>query len=88
MKLRRGSKTARMLALFAAGRALNRFEAERLGDHVLPSTVFALQTRCGLVFTRKAETVPGFGDSTVRCARYSLTADQQNRARALLGSET
>lgn len=83
-KLKPGSKLRRMLAVFASGSALNRFEAERMGDHTLPQTVDALQRRCGLRFTRVTEAVPGYAGGSARCARYSLSPDQRNKASVLL----
>lgn len=80
-----GTKLHRILGKFAAGFKLNRFQAELLGDHVLPSTVHALKQRHGLNFERTVEVVPGYGDSRVRTVRYSLSPQEQRRARALLG---
>ena len=42
-------KEIQMLALFAAGTTLNRFQAERYGDHCLPTTISDLQKRFDLV---------------------------------------
>lgn len=52
-------------------RSLNRFEAERIGDHCLHSTVSGLE-KLGCTFHRKWEKVPTrFGKET-RVIRYSL----------------
>lgn len=83
-KLKRGTKIARILEVFARGHALNRFEAERLGDHTLPQTVDALQRRCGLRFTRHVEAVRGFTGGEARCVRYWLDVAQRQRAREAL----
>lgn len=80
-----GSKLQRMLREFADGRRLNRFEAERIGDHTLPQTVHTLERRRGLNFERTIEIVPGYGNSHVRTVRYSLDKQERQRARALLG---
>lgn len=61
-----GTKLNRMLKVFAHGGRLNRFEAERVGDHTLPQMVDALERRHGLNFVRTVEIVPGFGSSRVR----------------------
>lgn len=74
------NKVETMLRLFAAGRRLNRFEAERHGDHVLPSTVSELQARYGLPFARELETVPGRNGTPTQCARYWLTGEHLERA--------
>lgn len=78
------SKLRRMLREFADGRRLNRFEAERIGDHCLPQTVHVLERRHGLNFVRVAEHVPGYGGCEVHTVRYSLSFEEQQRARALL----
>lgn len=48
---------------------LNRFEAEYLGDHVLPSTIAALR-RKGNLFFDHWEVVPARFDREVRVKRY------------------
>lgn len=73
-----------MLVLFANGHRLNRFEAERAGDHVLPATVHKLTRDCGLIFSRQVESVHGYTDKPTRTIRYWLDAEQQTHARALL----
>ncbi len=50
-------------------RGLNRFEAEHLGDHVLPSTIATLR-RKGNVFFDHWEIVPTRFDREVRVKRY------------------
>jgi hypothetical protein len=47
------SKIVRILTHLLAGESLNRFEAERLGDHCLNSTVAVLANRYGLLFCRE-----------------------------------
>lgn len=67
---------------------LNCFEGARLGhDYVLRSTISELQRLHGVTFRKRWETVPGFGDSTVRCVRYSLDAAGHVRATAILGGD-
>lgn len=43
------TKTSRILAYLVAGGSLNRFEAERLGDHCLNSTISALKHNWGSI---------------------------------------
>lgn len=50
-------------------RGLNRFEAEHLGDHVLPSTIAALRKK-GNQFSDYWEVVPTRFDREVRVKRY------------------
>ncbi len=81
--LRPELKWKMLLAEFAAGRSLNRFEAERLGDHCLHTTVANLEGR-GVRIERKQEVIEGrFGK--IHCKRYRLDPESIVRARELLG---
>jgi hypothetical protein len=51
------TKIAKMAALFRSGISLNRFEAERFGDHCLNSTVSVLRAD-GLTLHGQWEYVP------------------------------
>lgn len=83
---RPGTKLARVLNALATGRSFNRFESEReLHDHVLHSSVAAIERRFGLKVARHEETVPGFGGHPTRVMRYWLDPDQQTMARAIIG---
>ena len=58
-------KLMRMLALFSEGKRLHRFDAYRLGDSCLNTTVSDIQIRHGIFFCRKSVKVPnGFGGET------------------------
>jgi hypothetical protein len=86
--LRKNSKSTKALRVFVqrGARGLNRFEAVTLArDYVLPQTVFALERRCGLQFSRTSETV---GEFSTRCLRYSLTVSERQKAIALLKART
>ncbi|MBI5461955.1 MAG: hypothetical protein HY941_07195 [Gammaproteobacteria bacterium] len=72
-----------MLAEFADGRSLNRFEAERIGDHCLHSTVAKIE-RMGINVSRHIETVPGYDGHKTRVCRYWLDNDNRERAAAML----
>ena len=64
------NKIDRIRAHLALPGGLNRFEAERLGDHVLPSTVAALRKR-GEDIVSESETVPTrYCADGVRVKRY------------------
>lgn len=76
---RHPTKQSRILAEFASGRSLNRFEAERIGDHVLHTTVSKIE-RLGIRVSRRTETVPGYDGHKTRVCRYWL--DDENRERA------
>ena len=78
-------KWKRVLAEFARGHSLNRFEAERhLHDHCLNSTVSRIQAQ-GISVSRKNETVPGFQGAATRVCRYWLESEEREKAALLLG---
>jgi len=79
-------KWARILEYLAAGNSLNRFEAEKLGDHSLPSTISGLKHRHGIFVEHTPEIINGYYGAEVRCMRYSLAATERERAKALLES--
>lgn len=75
-----------ILMAFADGRSMTRFDAERLGDHALNSTVAALQSR-GVRIVRDQTVVTGrFGE--IHCKRYRLAPESLERARELLDGAT
>jgi hypothetical protein len=84
-RIRRDTKLGRILTVLASGRSLNRFEAERLGDHCLHSTVSSIERRFGVQIDRAEETVPGWEGHTTRVMRYHLAPDQRQMAVRLLG---
>lgn len=57
-------------------RSLNRFEAERMGDHCLPSTVAALRED-GYIIHDAWEEVPTRFGRTCRVKRYRLVGPVQ-----------
>lgn len=62
----------------------NRFEAERIGDHCLHTTISTLTNDYGLTFIRAWEQVPNrFGGKT-RVMRYSLPPFERFRAAQVL----
>lgn len=78
------SKKTRMLRLFVAGKSLNTFEAEPLGDHCLNSTVSTLTNNHGLEFHRQWESVPSRFCKSTRVVRYRLAESSTESAHALL----
>lgn len=73
-----------MLALFAAGHSLNRFQAERHGDHCLPTTISDLQKRYGIEFQRQQEKVPTRFGRPTRATRYWLEGEHLEKARRII----
>ena len=74
------SKIARILAHLLFDGSLNRFEAERLGDHCLPSTISDLAHGYGLSFQRQSEKVPNRWGAPCDVTRYSLPASERDKA--------
>ena len=76
------SKQSRILAHLLAGESLNRFDAERLGAHCLPTTISSLTSRFGLLFP--PEQVPNRFGGLTRVVRHSLPESQHGSARSVL----
>jgi len=75
-------KWRRILKFLADGGQLTRFDAERLGDHALSTTVSNLGMM-GITVSREPISLQGrFGE--IRCKRYWLEPDERQRARRLL----
>ncbi len=78
------TKIARILAHLLTGTSINRFEAERIGDHCLPSTISDLVHDHGLSLNRVQERVLNRWGTHCTVTRYSLPADQYKPARVVL----
>lgn len=63
------TKERSILKVLLAGRSLNRFEAEPLGDHCLHSTIATLRSK-GYLFYDQWERVPTRFNKEVRVKRY------------------
>ena len=63
------TKIARVLTELRAGRSLNRFEAERIGDHALNSTIATLRAE-GYRIVDEWELVPTRFSKSARVKRY------------------
>lgn len=84
-KSTRKGKLFRILSHLASGNRLHRFQAERIGDHCLPTTISDLQNRHGIYFERERKLVPNrFGGET-SVAEYWLSGDNLARARKIVG---
>lgn len=81
---RRPRKWQRILRAFLDGRAMTRFDAERIGDHVLHSTVSKLEAK-GIVILRCDTTVSGYMGLATHVCRYWLAPQSRERAADLLG---
>ena len=82
MSIDREKKWQRILTYLARGGRLTRFDAEKLGDHALNTTVANLG-RKGISVSRKPTLLQGrFGN--IRCKTYWLEPDERQRAMRLL----
>jgi hypothetical protein len=77
-------KYVTILKTLLDGATLNRFEAERLGDHTLNSTISTLHNRFGIYIHAEREQVP-CRVGLVSVNRYSLPTTEHEKARKLLG---
>lgn len=76
-----------MLLRFAHGDRLHRFQAERIGDHCVHTTVSDIQIKHGIKFSRRRVKVPNrFGKKTSVC-EYWLEGNDLLRARVIAGLE-
>jgi hypothetical protein len=67
-------------------RPLNRFQAEEIGDHCLPSTISSLKTLHGLEFPRRWVKVPNrFGGET-SVKEYSTSEEDKRKIDEILGA--
>lgn len=82
------TKVSRILAYLVAGGSLNRFEAERLGDHCLNSTISALKHNWGIDFDIVHERVPTHWGKACDVNRYSIPESQLKRAERALSMMT
>lgn len=78
------SKIARVLEHMVFSGPLNRFEAERIGDHCLHSTISSLANNYGLIFKRTPEKVPNHWGAPCDVTRYSLPDSEHHHARYVL----
>jgi len=80
---RKNTKTFSILKHFSTGRTLHRFQAERLGDHTINSSVSSLARCYGLVFNSEWIQVPTNFNKPVRVKKYWLEGEYLSQARLL-----
>lgn len=81
-KIPRSTKAGRVLLALCAG-SLHRFEAERLGDHTLPSTISRLEGY-GVPIERKPLSVPTRFGRRARVMSYWVPASARADVRAMV----
>lgn len=72
-----------MLLRFSKGEKHNRFSAERIGDHALPSTISGLQKKYQINFCREWQKVPNRFGSHTRVKAYWLDAENLNKTKQI-----
>lgn len=87
--LSKNTKKFDMIEAFidAGEHGLNCFEAVKLHDYILRTTVSDLQKSCGLKFSRKWESVPNAFGKKTDCVRYWLDETNIQIALAILGRD-
>jgi len=65
--------------------SLTRFDAERLGDHCLPSTISALSNQHGLEFPRRWIKVPNRFCGETLCKEYTTSDEDKTYINKFLG---
>ena len=65
--------------------SLTRFDAERLGDHCLPSTISALSNQHGLEFPRRWIKVPNRCGGETLCKEYTTSDEDKTYINKFLG---
>lgn len=81
--MKKRTKERTILDALMAGQSLHRFQAERIGDHCLPSTISALQTKYNLYIDRQRIKVScRFGSVSVN--RYSIPEPERRKMKQRL----
>ena len=75
----------RVLAALARGRSLNKFDAERIGDHNLNTAISSLRIRHSIIAERKWEKLSGYRGRPTHVKRYWLSETDRATAKRLLG---
>lgn len=83
MKNKPGKLTS-MLEHFSSGIRLHRFQAEKLGDHCLPTTVSDLQKKHQIYFQRQTVKVPNRFGSVTSVSEYWLGEQDREKASRIL----
>lgn len=76
-------KWRRILEVLVRGERLNRFQAARLGDSCLNSTICDIENH-GVPVKRRAIKLPGYNGLPVRCNEYWIASADIELARRVL----
>lgn len=74
-----------MLWLFVNHQRFHRFQAEKVGDHCLPTTVSDLQKKHGVCFCRRSVKVPNHFGSETTVSEYWLEGTSLEKAESVCG---
>ncbi len=78
------TKQAVILHYLTFDGSLNRFEAERIGDHCLHSTISTFRNNYGLTVLDEFESVPNLTGSYTDVKRYWIESASKSQAKKLL----
>lgn len=78
------TKTATALHHLTFIGSLNKFDAQRLYDSCLNSTISTLANDYGIMFDKEREEVPNRAGSLYKVVRYSLASEPKEQALRLL----
>jgi len=81
------TKILRILAILSSGKSLNMFEAERIGDHTLRTTISTIQKKHGVYIHRKLENVKTRFENKTPVCRYWIVEQDLTHAREIVASE-
>lgn len=76
-------KWRRVLAVLVQGEKLDKFQAERMGDHSLSATISRIQEH-GISVSRRLKAVTGWQGQQTYVTQYWLDPDQVGKASQLL----
>ena len=81
---RPNTKIFTILKHFATGRTLHRFQAEKIGDHTLNSSISGITRAYGLIFKSEWIKVPTNYDKPARVKKYWLEDEHLAKAQLLI----
>jgi len=84
--MNRPVKWRRILAELANGVTLDKFQAERIGDHSLATTISRIQ-REGVIVSRRLHEVTGYASCPAWVSQYWLDPIEREKALRILGTD-
>lgn len=84
--MNRPVKWRRILAELADGVTLDKFQAERIGDHSLAATISRIQQE-GVIVSRRLKQVTGWANRPAWVSQYWLNPQEREKALRILGTD-